>query len=53
MLQLILLPLLLHPQAGQDREALMRRIEAKVRMPAGARPLQAYDRYYRWSGRTK
>ncbi|HWU94905.1 MAG TPA: hypothetical protein VN029_04860 [Sphingomonas sp.] len=50
MLPLLLLPLLLPASQGQDREALMRRIESKVRLPDDARPLESYDRYYRWSG---
>ena len=46
----LILPLLLPPLPGQDPEALMQRIESRVQMPAGAKPLEAYDRYYRWSG---
>lgn len=49
MLPLLLLSLLNHPLPAPDREALMRRIETKVQLPKGARPLGAYDRYYRWS----
>jgi hypothetical protein len=39
------------PPAAPGTEALMARIEARVRMPGGAEPLSRYARYYSWERR--